>query len=73
MFPANSARGDSVCRQIDIIDDEVVESREIFYVELSTDDPRVEFSEVCPQIRVLINDNDCKLIITYRTYWHKLT
>ena len=45
---------------IDIIDDEAVENRETFYVELSTNDSKVEFSEVCQRTRVYIGDSDCK-------------
>ena len=43
-----------------VTDDEAVENRETFYVELSTNDSRIEFSEVCRRTRVYINDNDCK-------------
>ena len=62
-FPAGSARGDSECLIIDVIDDEAVESREVFYVELSTYDSRIEFSEVCSRTRVFIDDNDCKFVM----------
>lgn len=61
VFPAGSARGDSQCAEIDIIDDEPVESRETFYVELSANDSRIEIFEVCRRIQVDISDNDCKL------------
>ena len=63
VFTAGSARGDNQCVEINITDDEAVENTETFYVELNTSDTRIEFSKVCQQIRVDINDNDCKLII----------
>lgn len=62
-FPAGSARGDSQCLMISITDDEAVESREVFYVELSTYDSRIQVSEVCPRTRVFIGDNDCKFVM----------
>ena len=41
-FPAGSEQGDTVCTDIDIIDDEAVENSEYFYVELSTNDSNVQ-------------------------------
>ena len=41
-FPADSEQGDTVCTDIDIIDDEAVEDYEYFYVELSTNDSDVQ-------------------------------
>ena len=62
VFPAGSSRGDSQCVEINITDDEAVENTEDFYVELSTNDSQVEFSEVCQRTRVYIDDNDCELL-----------
>ena len=61
VFPAGSARGDSQCAEISIIDDEPVESSETFFVELSANDSRIEIFEVCQRIQIDIRDNDCKL------------
>ena len=41
-----------------------MESTEIFYVELSTNDSRIEIFEVCRRIQVSISDNDCKFTVT---------
>ena len=46
-FPAGSQPGDTECTEIDIIDDDVVEISETFYVELSTNDPDIQLLSYC--------------------------
>ncbi len=42
------------CIQVDILEDEIIESDEVFQLQLSTNDP------VFPAVNVTIVDNDCK-------------
>lgn len=52
---------------VNITDDEAVEDRESFYVELTTNDERIEFSRIYQQARVYIYDDDSKTVLyTYR-------
>ena len=50
---------------VNIIDDEVVENRQQFYIGLTTNDTRIEILSVRQQQTlqwVCINDNDCKFV-----------
>ena len=61
-FPAGSEQGDTVCTDIDIIDDEAVENDyEYFYVELSTNDTDVQLLSYYRRRGFCIYDNDGKI------------
>jgi hypothetical protein len=60
-FPADSEQGDTVCTDIEIIDDEAVENNEYFTVELSTNDSNVQLLPFYRRRRFHIYDNDGKI------------
>ena len=60
-FPADSEQGDTVCVDVEIIDDEAVENSEYFYVELSTNDIDVQLLSYYQRRRFYIDDNDGKI------------
>ena len=57
-FPADSEQGDLVCIDMEIIDDLAVENNESFYVELSTNDSKVQLLDYCQRKVVNIIDSD---------------
>ena len=60
-FPADSQQGDVVCTDVEIIDDDVVENYEYFYVELSTNDSDVQLLSYYRRRRIYIYDDDGKI------------
>lgn len=60
IFQVGSQQGTLVCTDIDIIDDDVVESSEYFYVDLTTNDTQVQILNFGQRKYVRIYDNDGK-------------
>ena len=60
-FPADSEQGDTVCVDVEIIDDEAVENPEYFNVELSTNDIDVQLLNYYQRRGFYIDDNDGKI------------
>ena len=67
-FAEGSSQGDQQCTTISITDDIAVESTESFRVELSTSDPQVAFSAICPSAPVRITDSDGMILGTWHVF-----
>ena len=62
-FSAGSQQGDQQCVTIAITDDVAVENSEVFHVQLTTADTRVQLSGICNRAIVTITDSDGEYII----------
>ena len=60
-FPVDSEQGDTVCVDVEIIDDEAVENPEYFNVELSTNDIDVQLLSYYRRRGFYIDDDDGKI------------
>ena len=65
VFVAGSQSKSTVCALINIIDDDCVEDREIFYVNLTTSDNDVQIKTGSANVQIL--DNDGKVLVLLNT------
>ena len=64
-FQEDSEQGALACFGVEIIDDEVVENHETFYIELSTNDEDVQILSFCQRKSITIIDSDGEIVYIY--------
>ena len=64
-FPANSANGDSVCTNIQIVNDDVLESVESFFATISSSAADIEQNRDETTINIIESNDESKYIILY--------
>ncbi|MCG8621557.1 MAG: hypothetical protein MJE68_06095 [Proteobacteria bacterium] len=59
MFPDGSQAGDKLKVNVKVVDDQLVEHDEQFWMEISSEDERVQFVTKAAQITIINNDGKC--------------
>ena len=64
-FPDGSIAGDELKVSVKVIDDQLVELDEQFWVEITSEDERVQFVTKAAKITVIDNDGKCMEVVIY--------